>query len=458
MASSLRSVTFHPLPTSHPIEVIPSKSKGGCHFKIYEGRETVGFGYSDIKGQFVRESASVASILMKIGATADMIHCLATIAVYCRWSFLESTERTKASMEEAVYRKVAKDFRAFLSINTHDTRGLLINPAVIGKLTLVPDCDIITGARYFCTISDPHTIVNNATSQAVTIKMPNDNLALPDSVVVPNGPIKFYDSLTRRLVYVVLQYISNTQHIVTLIQTNQFNYLNASIGIHVPKHQRNSAAKTCRIAATTIANCSSRDSPKWDPIQMCLAYAFSGPYDPHTSSKALTVFKYGPGTIDLGASSGVFIYDESSHVYKIAGIPLTKKKTPKASITHLVAQTLEGFQIYQEVDDDLPTLSLRTLINRACDIPDGETANTVLAGRMFKVVRDRGIQYSRDLTLHRSMIPFSTHDVLDESCIVEGIFRKRKVDTQKEEVASKVRRLELAANSLNEEDIQMGFH
>lgn len=96
MTSNWRGVHFYPLPSEHRIQVSEMKSKGGYRYKEYSGKETVNFTYLDTNGQFLKDGSKPVNILIKHGDQDQMSHCVAAIAVYCRWGFAQSSQSTRA--------------------------------------------------------------------------------------------------------------------------------------------------------------------------------------------------------------------------------------------------------------------------------------------------------------------------------------------------------------------------
>lgn len=228
MGSRIRGVQFYPVPSEMPLIIRESRNKSGFKMNMYVGRETIGFKYRDVLGQFVKDSG-LANLVIKIADFTDMTHVIACIAVYCRWNFATTKSVNRVTLEEEVYRNAKTDIRHFLSMNKNTSASCLLIEGTYCKVVTTEHCEIDTSNRAFCQIVDATTIRNIITNQTTQLPMPPNNLVLPTSMQVPNGPLKRYNTPTRRLYYVISHYLRHIDETISRIRNKDYEYLNKSI-------------------------------------------------------------------------------------------------------------------------------------------------------------------------------------------------------------------------------------
>lgn len=203
MGSKIRGVQFYPVPSEMPLVIRESRNKSGFKMNMYVGRETIGLKYKDVLGQFVKD-AGLANLVIKIADFTDMTHVIACISVYCRWNFATTKSVNRLTLEEEIYRTAKTDIRHFLSMNKNTSASCLLVKGTYGKVVTTEHCEIDTSSRSFCQIVDATTIRNILTNQTTQLPMPSSNLVLPTNMLIPNGPLKRYDTTSMRPFYVHL--------------------------------------------------------------------------------------------------------------------------------------------------------------------------------------------------------------------------------------------------------------
>lgn len=222
MGSRIREVQFYPVPSEMPLIIRESRNKSGFKMNMYVCRETIGFKYKDVLGQFVKDSG-LANLVIKIADFTDMTHVIACIAVYCRWNFSMTKSVNRVTLEEEIYHNAKTDVRHFLSMNKNTSASCLLIEGTYGKVVTTEHCEIGTANRSFCQIVDATTIRNILTNQTTQLPMPPNNLQ------IPNGPLKRYDTPSRRLYYVISHYLRHIDETISRIRNKDFGYLNKSI-------------------------------------------------------------------------------------------------------------------------------------------------------------------------------------------------------------------------------------
>lgn len=174
----------------------------------------------------------------------------------------------------------------------------------------------------------------------------------------------------------------------------------------------------------------SRSNPGWDPFYVAITYAFSFGHNSQTLSKSLFEFEYGGATLDFFARTGLFIFNEASSQYTVGGKEICREGKPPIDPTLMLNSVLDGFRVDRIPGAQLNTINLARLNQRAPEKNDGEEFNTIIAGRLFRVIRDRGISMARNLTIHQTMAPVSLIEEDLEMESVEYLFRKRKYNNK----------------------------
>lgn len=132
MGSRIRGVQFYPVPSEMPLVIRESRNKSGFKMNMYVGRETIGFKYRDVLGQFAKDSG-LANLVIKIADFTDMTHVVACIAVYCRWNFAMTKSVNRVTLEEEIYRNAKTDIRHFLSMSKNSSASCLLIEGTYGK-------------------------------------------------------------------------------------------------------------------------------------------------------------------------------------------------------------------------------------------------------------------------------------------------------------------------------------
>lgn len=197
----------------------------------------------------------------------------------------------RVTLEEEVYRSAKTDIRHFLSMNKNTSASCLLIEGTYGKVVTTEHCEINTTNRSFCQIVDATTIRNILTNQTTQLPMPPSNLVLPTSMQIPNGPLKRYDTPSRRLYYVISHYLRHIDETISRIRNKDYGYLNKSIMSLVQPQHRNKVAHSARETCTYLARSSRKDGDSWEPVGMSVAYAFTNGYDSNKPSRMLLKFK-----------------------------------------------------------------------------------------------------------------------------------------------------------------------
>lgn len=186
---------------------------------------------------------------------------------------------------------------------------------------------------------------------------------------------------------------------------------------------------------------------------MSVAYAFTQGYDANKPSRMLLKFKYAGHQVDLTCNDGLIRYDRETSKYYIDSIPLTAKSFREPDLTTMVSNVLNGFLVQQSAEEGLRTIGIGKLASQSINIEDGESFNTIIAGRLFKVTRDRSLQQSKEVTLQRTMGPYEGEEEPTPMEIIASTFRKRRLDySANDEESVKRRRVESQSTQIDLED------
>lgn len=138
--------------------------------------------------------------------------------------------------------------------------------------------------------------------------------------------------------------------------------------------------------------------------------------------------KYAGHNVGLTCDDGLVRYDKGTSKYYIDSIPLTAKSFREPDLTTMVSNVLNGFLVQQSAEEGLRTIGIGKLASQSSNIEDGESFNTIIAGRLFKVTRDRSLQQSKQVTLQRTMGPYEGEGEPTPMEIIASTFRKRRLD------------------------------
>lgn len=337
-------------------------------------------------------------------------------------------------------------------MNKNNSASCLLKEGTYGKVVTTEHCEIDTSNRAFCQIIDSTTIRNIITNQTTQLPMPPSNLVLPTSMQVPNGPLKRYDTPTRRLYYVISHYLRHIDETISRIRNKDYEYLNKSIMSLVQPQHRNEVSHSARETCTYLARSNRKDGDSWEPVGMAVAYAFAHGYDAGKPSRMLLKFKYAGHNVDLTCDDGLVRYDKESSKYYVDSIPPTAKSFREPDLATMVSNVLNGFLVQQSAEEGLKTVGIGKLASQSPHIDDGESFNTIIAGRLFKVTRDRSLQQSKEVTLQRSMGPYEGEEEPTPMEIIASTFHKRRLDYSSSDAEAVKRRVEDQSAQIDLED------
>nr|QMP82116.1 polymerase PB2 [Hymenopteran orthomyxo-related virus OKIAV173] len=366
-------------------------------FITYEGVETVGFKYGDIRGTFQHNGEILNSVVTNYTTFEELRNCMCEIAVYCRWGMRGTRARTYQLMKQEVRDLVRRGPHIFIACAAIELDALINMPTPKGKAGAL---EIVSSSEYHvykmggAVIDGNGDIKSEYTNQTIhmlkTTEMPDP---IPTEVRCETDIMMNHFDFQRLLKYKVAFYIKSEKTVKDLIKRGAFKWENLPF-VRFMGGDNKILSKMCRDLLVSMV------AEAWNPYLAAVYYCFCYPSTLDTANVKYK-FVIGSQILDLKATTGILRYDQDNSEYVLFGAPLTR--TSEIDYAAPLRSLLDGYRISSVKNDSIDVKSIRYLEEKKDDIEIGETFTVFISGQQYTATRDPTMKYAKEQTVMRQV-------------------------------------------------------